>query len=154
MGGTQVGYPPSGYPPQSGYPHPGLTGVPKVGYRPGQGTPHPGLTGVPEVGYCPGQGTPHPGLMGVPEVGYPLVGEPPSRVPPTWTWLGYPPPHLDLAPVPPPYRCGQTDVMDGWMDRHVSKHYLPVVLRTRSEINVLRGFTNEKSARRLGGIRF
>ena len=31
--------------------------------------------------------------------------------------------------VPP---RGQTD---GWMDRHVSKHYLPVVLRTRAVIN-------------------
>ena len=55
-------------------------------------------------------------------------------VPPVWTWLGYLP-HLDLAGgTPPPLArwgtpCGQTD---GWMDRHVSKHYLPVVLRTRS----------------------
>ena len=31
--------------------------------------------------------------------------------------------------------CGQTD---GWMDRHVSKHYLPVVLRTRAVISYLR----------------
>ena len=32
-------------------------------------------------------------------------------------WDGYPPP------------CGETD---WWMDRHVSKHYLPIVLRTRA----------------------
>ena len=34
------------------------------------------------------------------------------------------------APTP----CGQTD---GWMDRHVSKHYLPVVLRTRAVITYI-----------------
>ena len=71
-----------------------------------------------------------------------LQGIPPGRVPPQqgippcldlagpcWVlpWAGYPP-CLDLAGpgwVPPP-RCGQTECwMDGWMDRHVSKHNLP-----------------------------
>ena len=84
---------------------------------------------LPEVGYpltrsdgggYPRWDTPHLHLAGVP--------------PPIWTWLGYPhqtwlgyPPHLVLAWVPPPPRCRQTD-------RHVSKHNIPVVLRTRSVI--------------------
>ena len=81
-----------------------------------------------------------------------------ARVPPIWTWPGYPPhphlagvppPHLDLAGVPPihtwleyssPSRPGWGTPpppslwTDRWMDRHVSKHYLPVVLRTRAVI--------------------
>ena len=75
--------------------------------------------------------------------GYP----PPARGPPPgWTWQGTPPPagpgrvpppcwlphgilgnvakHYGIW-VPPPWT-------DRWMDRHVSKHYLPVVLRTRA----------------------
>ena len=81
-----------------------------------------------EVGYPP----PQPGLTeGVP----PHWGTPPGQV------LGgvtRPPPGLDLAGVPPP------PPGPGWgtpppppgVDRHVSKHYLPIVLRTRSVINV------------------
>ena len=56
---------------------------------------------------------------GVPEVGYP----PCWGTPPIWTWLGYPPPAVDRQ-----------------MDRHVSKHNLPVVLRTRSVKIVTRLF--------------
>ena len=74
------------------------------------------------------------------EAGYPPpAGYPPNtRVPPpAWTWQGTPPPAAlwhsgkcckalwDMGI--PPY--GQTD-------RHVSKHYLPVVIRTRAVINV------------------
>ena len=88
--------------------------------------------GVSSTPICfPKWGTPLPqpgptgggGLTG----GYPLArsdrggtrgGVPPlnwGTPPPGWTWT---------------WLCGQTD---GWMDgRHVSKHYLPVVLRTRS----------------------
>ena len=91
--------------------------------------------------------------------GYPCLGtpiEPGWGTPPHQNWLGYPPPWLgvsDLAGVPP---C---PVLDGWgyphwldltgvtpppprgqTDRHVSKHNLPVVLRTRSVINNLYGF--------------
>ena len=76
------------------------------------------------------------------EGGYPRWGTSwPGGVPPGWTWLGTPPgpgqctpPPSNLAGVPPiwtwpgyPPRCGQTD-------RHVSKHNLPAVLRTRSVI--------------------
>ena len=70
------------------------------------------------------------------------LGTPPGRVPPG---REPPPPWLDLAGYPPPGvwamafwemlqsimgygyppPCGQTD---WWKDRHVSKHYLPVVL--------------------------
>ena len=102
----------------------------------------------PEVGYPPAgvppsrQGVPPSQVWwGVPEVGYPLAGVPPSRgylppsrgsTPPTRSNgldLAGVPPWLDLAGVPAPTRCVQTD----WcMNRHVWKHYLPVVLRTRS----------------------
>ena len=72
----------------------------------------------------------------------------PGRIPPPQLDLaGYPPyPQLDLVGYPPgcPMAfwemlqsimgygyppCGQTD---GWKDRRMSKHYLPVVLRTRA----------------------
>ena len=65
--------------------------------------------------------TPHPGPMGgggVPEVGYP----------PSWTWLGYPPPPGPVRRTPPP------PGVDRQMNRHVSKHNLPVVLSTWSVI--------------------
>ena len=67
-----------------------------------------------ETGYPPPPpdlrlGTPAPG----PETGYP-------------PHLNLGPPHLDLGPPP----CGQTH-------RQVSKHYLPVVLRTRAVTNEL-----------------
>ena len=87
----------------------------------------------------------------------PLAGSPPSRVPPS----GYPPrqgtPLAGPGRVPPPARPGRVpphvchmacwemlqSIMgygyppwtDRWKDRHVSKHYLPVVLRTR-EVNM------------------
>ena len=60
-------------------------------------------------------GTPQPGLMGIPKVGY-LPGQ---------TWLGYPPPIWTWPGYPP------TGV-DRQMNRHVSKHNFPVVLRMRS----------------------
>ena len=113
-----------GTPPPLGYsPCPGSTG----GYlrwgtpTPRQGTAWPGQTGgVPKVGY-PHQGTPHQVQPG----GYPRWGTP------SWNWLGYPP-HLDLAGVPPP-----PPGVDRQMDRHESKHNLPVVLCTRSVMNVI-----------------
>ena len=56
--------------------------------------------------------------------GYPILPEStPPWVPPCQTWLGYPP------------LWGGTPASlwtDRWMDGHVSKHNLPVVLRTRS----------------------
>ena len=72
-----------------------------------------------------------------PPAGYPPARVPPVRVPPTRV-----PPHqgTPLCPMAfwemlqsimgygyPP--CGQTD---SWKDRRMSKHYLPVVLRTRA----------------------
>ena len=111
---------------------------------PRQGTPQARSNGrYPPAGVPPNQvwqrgylrwGTPigvppWPCLMGrylrwgTPQQGYP----PPAG--PGWVPL----PCLDLAGVPPPPWCGQTDGwMDGWMDRHMWKHYLPVILRTRS----------------------
>ena len=83
----------------------------------------------------------------------------PGRVPPGWTWqgtppAGHPPPQLDLAGYPPgwtwqgtPPRCMPHGILgnvakyygiwvpplwDRQKDRHVSKHYLPVVLRKRA----------------------
>ena len=89
-------------------------GIPTAAYQvlhPRWGTPPP-----------PWQGFPPPARGRVPEVGYPLAGAPLPQLDlagvPPWTWPGYPPPVW-------------TDRM---MDRHVSKHYLPVVLRTRSVI--------------------
>ena len=87
----------SGYPPGGGY----LTGYPPGGTR----TP-PGGPGTPRGGY--------------------LTGYPPGG----GTWPGYPPAASwhsgkcckalwDMGTPPP---CGQTD---WWMDRRVSKHYLP-----------------------------
>ena len=117
-GSTLPGYPPAGYPPSwpgpGGYP----TWVP-----PWQGTPQgpPILTwsggvpylGTPPAGYAPGQGTPPAGPGRV---------SPPSVCPMAfWEMLqsimgyGYPPLWTDR-----------------WKDRRMSKHYLPVVLRTRA----------------------
>ena len=121
-------------------PWPGLTGgVPKVGYPPDQVQ-----RGVPEVGYPPwvgvpplrpGWGTPHLDLARVqppclldlawvpppppppgPGSSTPPPGPGSGTPPPGWTWLGYPPP----------------PGVDRQKDRHVSKHSLPAVLRTRS----------------------
>ena len=125
-GGTWPGYPQGGYltrvPPGEGVPDPGtplpggtwpryppggyLTWVPPGGY----------LTWVPPPG-VPDLGTPSRG--GVPDPGTPSppggVQVPPHCLMAFWEMLqrimghGYPP-------------CGQTD---WWMDRRVSKHYLP-----------------------------
>ena len=120
----------------------GAGGTPDLGW----GTP-PTWTwdGVPPTWTWDGV-PPPPG----PGMGYPLPG-PGMGYPPTWTWDGVPP-YLDLGwgtppsdrtrvpPLPsdrtgvppcqtgpgyPPTPCGQTH-------RQVSKHYLPVVLRTRA----------------------
>ena len=117
--------PPVGVPSQ-----PGLMGGTQSGVFPSRGTPWPGLRagylrwgspccwGTPQLRY------PRPGPMGgVPEVGYP----------PGWTWLGY-------LPQPGPGR-GTPPGVDRQMDRHESKHNLPVVLRTRSVKITLRGNT-------------
>ena len=98
------------------------------------GTPQTGMGYPPEMGYPP-----RPGM------GYPLTWD---RVP-LYLDLGwgtplprpgmvYPPPRPEMGYPPPPPRpemgyfpCGQTH-------RHVSKHYLPVVLRTRAVIIVFR----------------
>ena len=132
---------PNWVPPQPGYPpvgHP-LARVPPARVPPWPGYP-PGWTwqGTPPARDPPGwtwQGTPPAG---------------PGRVPP---WPGYPPgldlavypPWLDLAGYPPwlPHgilgnvakHCGiwvPPLWTDRLMDRRVSKHYLPVVLRTRA----------------------
>ena len=87
---------------------------------------------------------------GVPDQGTP---PPPSRVPPQLDLAGYPPP-AGPGRVPPPgvcpmafwemlqsimgYGCPPCGQTDGWKDRRVSKHYLPVVLRTRAVINPVR----------------
>ena len=110
-----VGYPP----PPSG---PGR--VPPS--RPGWVPPHLDLAGYPLSG--PGWVSLHLNLAGYP----PTSGSgwvPPSSGP-GWVLppVGYPP-WLDLARYPPPPVW-----TDRWMNRHVSKHYLPVILRTRAVI--------------------
>ena len=147
---------PTGYHPPiltwpGGYP----TWVPLWQGTPQQGTPHPDLVEDTLPG-SPWQGTP----QGTPMAGYPPGRVPPSRVPPGWTWQGTP---LGIFPMEfwemlqsimgygyPPGVCLMAfwvmlqSIMgygyppswtDKWMDRHVSKHYLPVVLRTRAVIN-------------------
>ena len=145
----------------TGYPLPDLAGgvpylgtpwagyLPPPGYPPGQGTPPPGYPPPPRLdlaGYPPTwtwQGTPLP--------------PGPGRVPPSCPWhsgkcckalwdMGTPsPPQLprgilgNVAKhygiwVPPLWT---ERLMDGWKDRRVSKHYLPVVLRTRAVIIII-----------------
>ena len=97
------------------------------------------LAGVPPP---PGMGTPWPGLMGSTWGGVPpgqvwgstQGGVPPDRVPPPlarsdrgYLRWGTSPAGPGQGTLPPVDRQ-----IDGWMDRHVWKHYLPVVLRTRS----------------------
>ena len=120
-------------------------------------TPYVVLTGSPPGRVPPGRVPPR---QGTPLAGYPpgwvppRQGTPPGRVPPTRVPphqgtppAGYPS-RLDLAGYPPPaapwhsgkcckalWDMGTPPVnrqIDGWMDRCVSKHYLPVVLRTRA----------------------
>ena len=97
----------------------------------------PPPAGYPLAGYPPGWTTPTP-LSRVPL--------PPGKVPlPGWTWQGTPPgclPRGILGNVAKHYGIWVpplwTDrLMDGWKDRCVSKHYLPVVLRTRAVIMFL-----------------
>ena len=93
--------------------------------------------GYPRQGTTPSRGTPSQvWWWGTPCQGYSPSRVPPSRVSPSpgqvWqggTWGGVTPsrvplPHLDLD-------------LDRQMDRHMSKHNLPVVLRTRS-VNIIR----------------
>ena len=117
-------------------PHPDLARVPpqpEMGYPPTSdlrwGTP-PDLAGVPPT---LGWGTPLDLGLGTPQT---WPGYPPR---PGWgtpqTWDGVPPsphlrPEMGYPPqpemrYPPPPHCGQTH-------RQESKHYLPVVLRTRA----------------------
>ena len=89
-------------------------------------TPSVVLTGYPP----PPSRVPPPVLTwwGVPYLG--TAGYPPGRVRPP---AGYPPP----PPVSAPWHFGKCcRQIDGWKDRRVSKHYLPVVLRTRAVINI------------------
>ena len=113
---------------------------------PRQGTP---TAGYPPAGYphgrVPPQGTPQLGTPGRVPPGW----VPPWQVTPGWTWQGTPrpgrvPPCLDLVGYPPGvcpmafWEMLQSIMgygyppMDRQKDRHVSKHYLPVVLRTRA----------------------
>ena len=97
-----------------------LRWVPPIRVPP-RGTPHWGtLTegyppvrvpplGCPPIGYPSHQGTP---CLGTPHQGTPQPGP----------GLGTPPPCLDLAQVPYPPRCGQTD---GWMDGQTRVKTLP-----------------------------
>ena len=121
-----TGYPPTRVPPWPGYP-PGR--VP-----PHQGTPParvPPWPGYPQ-GYPPSQGTPLPGYP-------PGQGTPPARpgrVPP-------PPPGCPMAfweMLQSIMGYGSPPWIDRLMDRRVSKHYLPVVLRTRA-VNICFNFS-------------
>ena len=148
LGGPDQGTPP----PQQGTPQPDLAGgVPDQGTSPGRVPPTPlaGYPPGPYLGNPPGK-VPPPSRV-PPWVGYPPVGYPPSwtwqGTPPGWTWQGTPRclPHGILGNVAkhygiwvPPPPCWQTD---GWKDRCVSKHYLPVVLRTRA-VKILSSCTN------------
>ena len=113
QGTTLAGYPPAGYPlagyyPPAGYPHP------RQGSPPGctwQGTP---------LSVCPMEFW----VMLQSIMGY---GYPPRCLP--HGILGNVAKHYGIWVPPPP--CGQTD---GWMDRHMSKHYLPIVLCTQAVI--------------------
>ena len=86
-------------------------------------TPFVVLTGYPQQGTPLQQGTPQ-------------QGTPPAGYPPSWTWPGTPPcvcPMEFWVMLQSIMGYGYPPVdrqIDGWMDRHVSKHYLPVVLRT------------------------
>ena len=97
-------------------------------------------------GYPPSQGTPLPGYppdwtwQGTPPPGYPPARVPPQPgYPPSWTWQGTPPgcpmAFWEMLQSIMGYGYPPSPVdrqIDGWKDRRVSKHYLPVVLRTRA----------------------
>ena len=138
----------TGYSPWQGTTCPDLA----VGGVPYLGMPHPDLGGYP-TWVPPWQGTLILTWLGGTLPGYPpMAGYPPSRVPPRLDQAEYPPwclPHGILGNVAKHYGiwvppsvwpmvfwemlqsimgygyppCGQTD---WWMDRRVSKHYLPV----------------------------
>ena len=126
---------PGGYP-DRGYPNGGIPPCNSIG--PGWGVPQ---WGVPWPGGTPPQVPPQSDLGYLPQLdlahrtphwdtshragstGGTQGGVPPCQGTPQLDLAGVPL-NLDLAWVPPPW-CGQTD-------RHVSKHNLPVVLRTRS----------------------
>ena len=122
-GGTWPGYPPGRVPPcpdlargEGGY----LTRVPPSRVPPGR-VPPPVLTWLGGEGLLD-QGTP---WQGTPPAGYPPpVG--PGRVPPQCL------PHGILGNVTKHYGIWVPPLWtDRWKDRHVSKHYLPVVLHMR-----------------------
>ena len=93
-----VGYPPVGVPPQPGLTRGGTPywGTPLLGYlSPGQvwpggtrgGVRVPPLARVPPGQVPPSQGTPHWGTPPWLDLG--------QVPPPSWTWLGYPPPRCE-----------------------------------------------------------
>ena len=105
-----------------------------IGYPPlltwlgGYPTWVPPSQGTPLAGYPPHQGT--PSWQGTARPGYP-----PSGYPPCLDLAGYPLqlPRGILGNVAKHY--GIWVPPRGQTDRHVSKHYLPVILRTRAVIN-------------------
>ena len=138
LGGTWGGTPPLSWPRPGGVPYLGTPwqGTPLGRVPPGQGTTPaeytPGRVPPGRVPPLAGPGrVPSPGvypmefwvmLQSIMGYGYPLLGVCPMAF---WVMLqsimgyGYPPPLWT----------------NRWMDRHVSKHYLPVVLRTRVVIS-------------------
>ena len=122
---TWPGGAPGGYPPGWGTRPPLVTwsgGYPRW-VPPGWGTPHCDLVREVTLGGHPLAWVPHPRSDGGDTRGrYSQQGYPSS-----WTWLGYPPGWTWLGYTP----CVDRE-MNEWMDRHVWKHYPPVVLRTRS----------------------
>ena len=97
-------------------------GIPTAAYPMG-GTWGGAPPGQVRQGYSRWDATPARSDRGVPEVGYPHQGTPPAGP----GWGTYPPPGPGRGT-----HLGVDRQMDGFMDRHVWKHYLPVVLRTRS----------------------
>ena len=112
---------PNWVPPLGRVPPPGRV-LPWAGYPPSR---------VPPSRVPPGQGTPLPG--------YPPAG--PGRVLPSCPWnSGKCCKALWDTGTPPVDRQ-----IDGWMDRRVSKHYLPVVLRTRAVTNNIQTLRNVRT---------
>ena len=95
--------------------------------------------GTPPAGYHPRQGTPQ---QGTPRTGYPHQATLLAGYPPGWTWQGTPSPSWTWQGTPPGCPMAFWVMLQSIMgygyppceqkDRHVSKHYLPVVLRTRA----------------------
>ena len=117
-----------------------LTGYPPIltwlGGVPYLGTPP---AGYPRQGY-PRQGTPLGRVPPSPQQGTPWQGIPRQGTPPGCTWQGTPPvsaPWHSEKCCKALWNMGTPPVdrqIDGWKDRRVSKHYLPVVLRTQAVI--------------------